>query len=154
VRRPTREEGSAVIEMVGLSVLLILPVVYLVLSVVRVQAASFAATQAAREAGRAFATASDSAAGLRRADAAVALALRDQHVDPRSARTTWVPGSAGCSAPGVQPRLEPGSQWRVCLVVHVDLPFADAGPFARSHPLALTLRSQYLLDIDDYRSTP
>jgi len=138
VRRPTREEGSAVIEMVGLSVLLILPVVYLVLSVVRVQAASFAATQAAREA----------------ADAAVALALRDQHVDPRSARTTWVPGSAGCSAPGVQPRLEPGSQWRVCLVVHVDLPFADAGPFARSHPLALTLRSQYLLDIDDYRSTP
>ncbi len=44
------EEGSALIEFVGLGVLLLLPLLYLLLSVFAVQRAAFAVTQAARDA--------------------------------------------------------------------------------------------------------
>lgn len=48
----TGDDGSALIEFVGASVLLLLPLVYLLLSVFTVQRGSFAAAEAAREAGR------------------------------------------------------------------------------------------------------
>ena len=63
--RTRGEDGSAIVEFVVLGVLMMVPLVYLVMSVGRVQAGSYAVTTAAREAGRAFVTAEggDDAAG-------------------------------------------------------------------------------------------
>ncbi|HZI95997.1 MAG TPA: peptidase T4 [Actinomycetales bacterium] len=83
-----RDDGSAVVEFVTLGVLLLVPVVYLVLTLGRIQAAAFAAEGAAREAGRAFVTAPDETSAAQRVRAAVLLAARDQgfdEVDPADA---------------------------------------------------------------------
>lgn len=65
------------VEFVFLGVLMLVPLVYLVLTAARVQAASFAATLASREAARAFVTAADGSDAQRRARAAAALAFGD-----------------------------------------------------------------------------
>jgi Flp pilus assembly protein TadG len=72
------DTGSAVVEFVTLGVLLLVPVVYLVVALGRVQAGAFAVEGAAREAARAFTAADDEELGAQRAQAAVALALQDQ----------------------------------------------------------------------------
>ena len=55
-RRHSGEQGSAVVEFVTLGVLLLVPLIYLVLTVARIQAGAYAVSMAAREAGRAFVT--------------------------------------------------------------------------------------------------
>lgn len=74
----TDERGSAVVEFCLLSVLMLVPLVYLVVVLGRVQAAALAAQTAAREAGRAFVTATDDGSAGRRAEAAAAIAFDDQ----------------------------------------------------------------------------
>ena len=81
MRRPTGDGGNAVVEFSTLAVLLMVPLVYVMLSVFEVQRASFGVTEAARQAGRAYATADDPAQGRARAAAAAALAMRDQGLD-------------------------------------------------------------------------
>ena len=56
MRRPT-ESGSAVVEVVWLGILLLIPMVWIVLSVFEVQRGAFGVTAAARAAGRAYALA-------------------------------------------------------------------------------------------------
>lgn len=85
-----RDDGSAVVEFVSLGVLLLVPVLYLVVTLGRVQAGAFAAEGAAREAARAFTAADDEASGAAHARAAVGLAFADQgfrDVDPGRALT-------------------------------------------------------------------
>lgn len=77
-RRPRGDDGSAIVEFCVLAVLMLVPVVYLVVTLGRLQAAAFATQGAAREAGRAFVTAPDEAAGRERAHAAALLAFSDQ----------------------------------------------------------------------------
>ncbi len=47
-----QDAGRAMIEVVFLAVLLLIPTVYILASVMRIQAATFAVSQAARDAGR------------------------------------------------------------------------------------------------------
>ena len=68
------DDGNALIEFSYLAVLLMVPLVYVLLAAFQVQRASFGVTEAARQAGRA----EDAASGRARADAAAALAMRDQ----------------------------------------------------------------------------
>ena len=75
------DDGNALIEFSYLAVLLMVPLVYVLLSVFEVQRASFGVTEAARQAGRAYATADDPAQGRARAAAAAELAMRDQGLD-------------------------------------------------------------------------
>jgi len=70
--------GSAVVEFCFLSVLMLVPLVYLVAVLGRVQAAAFAAQTAAREAGRAFVTAPDDESAGQLAQSAAAIAFDDQ----------------------------------------------------------------------------
>jgi Na+-transporting methylmalonyl-CoA/oxaloacetate decarboxylase gamma subunit len=78
------DKGSAIVEFVMLTLLLLVPLVYVVLAGMTVQRASFAETDAARDAARAYATAGSDAEGERRAEAAVALAMHDQGI-------AWMP---------------------------------------------------------------
>ena len=75
------DDGTAVVEFCLLAVLMLVPVVYLVLALGRIQAGAFAAQGAAREAGRAFVTADDEGSARLRADAAAAIAFADQGFD-------------------------------------------------------------------------
>lgn len=79
---PSPEQGSAAVEVLVLGVLLIVPLVYLVLTVAALQGAAFAAEGAARQAARTLALAEDDASGRAAADRAVLVALEDWRVDP------------------------------------------------------------------------
>lgn len=75
------ERGSALVEVVWLGVLLLLPMLWIVLSVFEVQRGAFGVEAAARSAARAYALAGDDAAGRSRAEAAVRQALEDQGLE-------------------------------------------------------------------------
>ena len=79
--RLTGDEGSSIIEFLGLALILVVPLVYLVLALARLEAATFAAEGAAREAARTYVAADDADVGVARAVAAVGIALRDQGFD-------------------------------------------------------------------------
>lgn len=76
--RSRDERGSGLVEFVWLGVILIVPLVWVVLSVFEVQRGAFAVSAAARAAGRAYALAPDDQVGLQRARAVAALTLKDQ----------------------------------------------------------------------------
>jgi len=110
------ERGSAVVEVTWLTILLLVPLVYLVLSVFEVQRAAFAVTAASRAAGRAFVLAPDQVTGRARAVEAAAVALRDQGLamPTGSPAVTCEPDPASC--------LQPGSVVVVSLGLDVALP--------------------------------
>lgn len=101
------ESGSAIVEFVWLAILLIVPLLYVVLSAFDTQRAAYAASAAARSAGRAFVTAPDQASGYARARAAVRLAYADQRIErvPDLA-ITCRPDPADCLTPGSVVRAE------------------------------------------------
>ena len=79
--RPSGEDGNALVEFTYLAVLLMVPLVYVLISAFQVQRASFGTSEAARQAGRAFATAPDETTARERALVAARLSLRDQGID-------------------------------------------------------------------------
>jgi hypothetical protein len=79
------EDGSAAVEVLVLGVLLLVPLVYLVLTVAALQGAAFAAEGAARQVARSIALAATDAQGRRAADTAAVVALADWHVAPAAA---------------------------------------------------------------------
>lgn len=72
------ERGSAVIEFVVVGILLSLPAFYLVVTLARLQAGSYAVTAAARESARTYVAADSPGAGSLRATAAARMAFQDQ----------------------------------------------------------------------------
>jgi Flp pilus assembly protein TadG len=103
VGRPRRSQrGSALVEVTWLSILLLMPLLYVMLAVFDVQRASFAATSAARQAARAYVLSPTEAAAPARAGAAAELALADYDLDGERATvsTTCTPSATGCLTPG------------------------------------------------------
>src|SRR6187402_600067 len=82
---PSPDDGSAAVEVLVLGVLLLVPLVYLVLTVAALQGAAFAAEGAARQVARSMTLAATDAAGRSAADAAATVALADWHVQPSAA---------------------------------------------------------------------
>ncbi len=116
--RPGRlqgDGGSALVEFCFLAVLLLVPVVYLVLTLGRLQAAAFATEGAAREAGRAFVTGADEASGRERAAAAALIAFSDQGFDDQRLEVIDIE----CSG---DPCLAPDSRVVVHATLQVVLP--------------------------------
>ncbi len=105
------ESGTATVEFIWLTILLLLPFVYALIAVFDTQRASFAVSAASRSAARAFLQAADPASGEQRARVAARVALDDQDVDA-DVVITCEPGPADC--------LQPGSSVRV--VVHTVQP--------------------------------
>jgi len=71
------DDGRAIVEFVFLGVLMIVPLIYLVLILGRIQAAAFSVTTAAREAGRAYTTAANEVEASERAQSAARIAFAD-----------------------------------------------------------------------------
>jgi Flp pilus assembly protein TadG len=81
VSRSRNESGSALVEVVWLSVLLLVPLVYVLLAAFDVQRAAYGVSGAARAAARAYSLSPDEASASSRARAAATVALRDQRID-------------------------------------------------------------------------
>lgn len=95
----TDEDGSALIEFIWLALLLMVPLVYIVLTVFEVQSGSFGAAAGSRSAARAYVLAGDPGSGERAAREAARIALRDQDIDPDDARIS-ITCDPACFTPG------------------------------------------------------
>ena len=92
------QRGSALVELSWLGILLVLPVLWIVMSVFQVQRGAFGVSSAARAAARAYALAPDDTSGLVRARRAARLALDDQgvHGVTPAVRVTCTPYPGDC----------------------------------------------------------
>ena len=100
------EDGNAPVEFIGWTVVLVVPVVYPLVALAQVQAASFAVASAADAAGRVLEV-EEGEAAMAHARVAVGLALSDQHMDADPAGALSLTCSdAGCTAGVV--RVEAG----------------------------------------------
>jgi Flp pilus assembly protein TadG len=98
VRRRRDEQGSALVELSWLGILLVLPMLWIVMSVFEVQRGAFGVSAAARAAARAYALAPDDPSGLVRAREAARVALDDQgvHGVTPDVRVTCTPYPGDC----------------------------------------------------------
>nr|WP_227581140.1 pilus assembly protein [Cellulomonas xiejunii] len=137
------DAGSALVEFLGISLVLLVPIVYLVLVLGRIQAATFAAEGAAREAARVYVAADDAEQGTLRAVTAVGIALVDQGFvdDPADALVVR------CSA---DPCLTPGAEVAATVQVRVPLPFVPTfvGDVV---PLEVPVTAERVAPVDTFR---
>ncbi len=95
--RRRNQRGSALVELSWLGILLVLPMLWIVMSVFEVQRGAFGVSTAARAAARAYALAPDDATGVVRAREAARVALDDQGVgDAPAVRVTCTPYPSDC----------------------------------------------------------
>ncbi|MBU6246047.1 MAG: hypothetical protein KGP12_12605 [Actinomycetales bacterium] len=141
--RVVAERGSAVLEFIVIGVLVIVPMAYVVTSVMRVQAATMASTQAVREAARAFATADSVAQGRAAAVTAAQVAFEDQgFVLPESAMRIQC----------LRACLEPGSSITVDLDWQVGLPWMPSS-LAQGRSMSVPIDVVHVVPVDTYRLT-
>jgi hypothetical protein len=139
----TSDQGSALIEVVVLGLLVLLPLAYVVLAVFEVQRAAYATTTAAREAGRALVTAPSQAAAVPRARAAAAVALADQGLsDGREQVRVECPVTC----------LRPGEAVTVEVSTRVALPFVP-DVFGRNLA-AVAVSASHEAVVDRFREVP
>lgn len=135
------DDGNAMLEFVYLSILLMVPLVYILTTVFQVQRAAFGVTEAARQAGRAYATADSADAGAARAQAAARIALRDQGID--LSEPLQVVASDG---------VAPGSEVRVVVRHRVVLPLVG-GLFGDVVPPNIPVEASHLAVVDRFKSS-
>jgi hypothetical protein len=127
--RHDNEDGSAILEFLIIGVLVLVPLLYIMLTVLRVESAVMASTQAAREAGRAFMMADST------------VAMSDQGFEmPESAL------SITCS----QACLSPASTAHVRIDWRVELPWVPTFLIGDEQGYPITVDSE--LRVDSYRS--
>jgi hypothetical protein len=143
---PPDDTGSAVVEFVTLGVVLLIPLIYLVLTLGRLQAAAFAADSAARAGVRAFTVAPDELTGRARALAAVRLGLRDQGFDGD-------PVTAARLRCAARPCLTPNARISIEVTIDVVLPGVPSvmDRMAGTH---VTVRSAQSAAVDAFRAVP
>ena len=122
------------------------PLIYLIVAVATVQRSTLAVSQAARDAGRAYATSDTTAQARLRVHAAVRLALSDQGLHD-DAVTRFVATGAGCAGRPVVPRLVPGAQFTVCVWRRAHLPGIPSILSGRG----IRAVGTYVVHVDDYR---
>jgi hypothetical protein len=138
------EEGSALVELTWLGLLLLVPLLWIVLSVFEVQRGAFAVSGAARAAGRAYALAPSDEVGQARAQAAARQVLADHGVgeQPLGLFVTCAP-AGDCHAPGAVITIDVRS--RVDLPLLPDVLGGGAPSFA--------LNSSHTVPVGQFRDT-
>ena len=111
------ERGTATVEFVWLTILLLAPFVYVLIAVFDAQRASYAVSAASRSAARAYLVAPDAASAEQRARVAARVALDDQDVDA-DVLIRCLPSAANC--------LQPGSSVRVIVRTVQPLPLTPS----------------------------
>ena len=138
------ERGSAVVEFVTLGVLLLIPLVYLVMALGRVQAGAFAVSQAARESGRAFVTTDAGEDATARAVAAARISFADHRFEDEGVVTVSCDGS---------PCLRAGGRVVTTATVRVPLPLLPAFVDG-ALPLSVPVSATHVSTVDRFRDLP
>lgn len=141
-RSASNDRGSAVTEFLVIGVLVLMPLTYIVMSVMRVQAAAFASSQAAREAGRAFVSADSVPLGHQRADVAARLAFLDQGFELPDSALRLTCGGGNCLSPGAVVSVD--VEWAV------DLPWIPSS-LAGGRSLSVPIHAMHEVPVDVYR---
>ncbi|MEO5832421.1 MAG: hypothetical protein ABIR83_03500 [Nakamurella sp.] len=147
--RPRREadDGRAVLEFIVLGVLVMLPVLYIAMSLLTVQATTFAAAQSARDAARLLDNAVSVSSGESVALAAARQTLTDQNLPDTDVRLHYVATGTDCgTAPRQRPDLTPGAVFDVCVTVPLVLPLLPADLTA-----ANTVTGVFTLHVGEFR---
>ncbi|RWZ61078.1 hypothetical protein ELQ92_08500 [Labedella populi] len=118
-RRSTSDGGSASLEFIVAGLVLLVPIVYLVVTLSQIQSAVLAAEGGSRHAARLFVDAPDPTTAVERAEQAVAFALDDQGIDSSSARVT-----ISCADDVAAECLDQGDTVTVVVRIDVALPLA------------------------------
>lgn len=136
------DSGNAIVEFVYLAVLLMVPLVYVLLTVFTVQRAAYAASSAAREAGRVYVTSESLSEAGPRAFTAASIVMRDSNLplSPSDLRIS-------CSS---EPCLEPGSRVDVVVAYDVSLPLLPR-IFDGRAPATVRVMSRHLEVVDRFR---
>jgi len=109
------DEGSSSLEFITAGLVLLVPLIYLILVVASIQAATLASEGAARQAARVYVTASSQNLATERAGQAIDVALADFHISPDRANVAIVcSDSSSC--------LSSGSFVTITVKVEVPLP--------------------------------
>jgi Flp pilus assembly protein TadG len=135
-------DGTATVEFVWLTILLLVPFVYILIAVFDTQRAAFGVSTASRAAARAFIQAPDVGTGEQRARIAARIALDDQALPDAAVQITCLPSPADC--------LTPGSSVRVLIRTTQPLPLT---PSALGSQLGgITVDSTHTEPYGSYRS--
>ncbi len=151
IRFSHSDRGSALIEFTFVAVLVLVPLLYLVVSVAAVGQARLAVTAAAREVGRAIQTTPTGDDPDARALAALTISLRPAHLSAAEVTLRYVEATEACSTTGadVVPVLTPGLTFAVCVARHQGVPGVPSVLNGRG----VTLIGRYVVQIDRYRET-
>jgi Flp pilus assembly protein TadG len=138
-----RDEGTATIEFIWMSLLLLVPFVYVLVAVFDTQRAAYGVSTASRAAARAFLQSTDPASGEQRAKVAAGVALADQGLDGASVQVSCLPSPSQC--------FEPGSSVRVVVRTSQPLPLT---PSALGRQLGgITVDSTHTEPFGSFRAT-
>jgi Flp pilus assembly protein TadG len=138
-----REDGTATIEFIWMSLLLLVPLVYVLVAVFDTQRAAYGVSTASRAAALAFLQSPDAASGEHRAKAAADAALADQGLDGARIQVSCLPSPSQC--------FEPGSSVRVVVRASQPLPLT---PSALGRQLgAVTVDSTHTEPFGSFRAT-
>lgn len=140
-RLPREDGGNAVIEFIGMSVLFLVPLVYLTLTFFTIQGAAFAAEGAAREAGRILSLGGDT--GREAAELATRLAFEDFDLGVSTPPSLAVE----CES---DPCLTPGSRLHVTVTTRVTLPLITTG-LAQALGAVVPIEGRAVVVVDRFR---
>ena len=137
---PGQEGGSALVEFIALSVVLLVPVVYALVAVLDVQRGAYGVSAAARAYGRAY-----QVSGPAEASAAADIALRDQGLDLSqvSVSTECVGTRGACTGEG--------GAVRVTVARRVDLPLV---PGWADDDVSIGVSGVHVSSFGDHRDAP
>ena len=141
LRHPRRDDGRAIVEFLVVGLLLLVPVVYFVVTLARVQAAAFAVSTASREAGRAFTTAATEDDAYARAQAAARISFEDFDVGADGGVQIRCDGS---------PCLRPEGRVETVATVTVRLPLVP-DVLSGAIPAALPVSATHVATVDRFR---
>ena len=141
VRLGRRDSGRAIVEFLVVGLLVLVPVVYFVVTLSRVQAAAFAVSTASREAGRAFTTSASEESAYARAEAAARISFDDYDFG--------ADGTLGLSCDGA-PCLRPEGRVETVATVNVRLPLVP-DLLSGAIPAVLPVSATHIATVDRFR---
>lgn len=144
IRRLGKDSGSALVEFVALTVLLLIPIIYLILTLTQLHAGKYAAASAAHSAARVFVSAPDAASAHARAARAARIALDDQgFTEVRVGEALEISCAPDCSN-----RVHD-------VAVRITIPVRVPGiPFLGAGPAILTAQDEQFASSEKFRGAP
>jgi hypothetical protein len=141
--------GRAILELIVLGVLVMIPMLYIAISLLQLQATTFATTQAARDAARLLDNAPSIGIGQAQALAAAHQTLTDHNVSAEGLQIRYVNTGADCqNAPKHTPDLIPGTTYDICVIDPLNLPHLPDGLTAANKVIGI-----FTLHVGEFRET-